>query len=471
MYTQRFTRAILISLLLSLPGWGQQTNGRNYTAPTLIVGNNQQWGNDSGVDGAMLTVPAATGAIAPKAWGLFHVLEVAADTAGTNHHGVALYNSSGTLLCSVYTTRTVAIGDNTYAPSGCGTPSASTSYTLAYLTDWSGDAPGSNAGASLSALTCPGTASFSSFASETAFPGTLPGLSAQGFCYTFWVDEVLAGGSNGKFYGGNAGLTSGIRSIPTGPWGNNGNWYGGLNSANTFVSFSDGLTNATLPTTTALGNSTHGTSCTWNLETANTVIAGSTSGHLNLLTPVTVSSANYGGAATTPLTFQYTGSASRNAANCVLGSSFGSLSAGFHLKTDVPITDPQDNSYDSGALSSSDTTDRIIPSVVAGGGSINFIMECEGAPSLPPNMVPISPNVNYWIWIQKNTGGATQFEAVFNQDNQGSLVGIMTCPSESGTHNANTVTTPITGSETNTTGAHVWVDTYEISTSGAFLTP
>jgi hypothetical protein len=118
------------------------------------------------------------------------------------------------------------------------------------------------------------------------------------------------GQSNGKYYGGNAGVNAQISGIPTGPWGNNGSWYGGLNRVATFVNFSDGLNNGALPTATTLGNSTHGSPCTWFLDSSSAVIAGATSGHRNLITPVSTGSTAYGGSGN--LTYQYTTGTKRN---------------------------------------------------------------------------------------------------------------------------------------------------------------
>lgn len=466
--------APLLLLAVCLPSLAQQVNGRNYTKQAQIVGNNLQGGTDSGVNGIMLTVPMKTGAGPYQSFGLFHTIEGAADGAGTNKHGVALYNAGGTLLCSVYSARTIALGDNTYNLSGCGTPSVNTTYTLAYLTDWTGDLPGANNGLTfLTSLACPGTASFSGFVSETAFPGTLPGTSAQAFCYTVWIDMILTSGVNGRYYGGNAGFDHQVGGIPNGPWGTNGKWYGGLNQVSTFVSFSDGLTNATLPTTTALGNSTHGAACTWTVTNANTVIAGSTSGHFNLGTPAAVSSAVFGGASGSPLTLQYTTGTNRNRVNCTLGSTVASMSIGFHVTTDLPISDTLSNQYDLGGIISGDGVDQLIPAIYAGGAQLYIQLQCETSGSGVPTStaIPISPSKNYFAYLVKNTSGAQQGLYVFNQDNQGSYVGNIACAAGAGSHNAQVFSSPINGSEVNSTGSHVLVDTYEVSATGVTLVP
>ena len=275
--------------------WAQQPNGKNYAVPTQLVGNPIQHAADGGDNGLLLTVPLVTGIGPFTSWGLFHAIETAADSAGTNHHGMALYDGAGNLRCSIYTTRTTVVGDNTYNLSGCGTPLPNSSYTIGFLTDFTGIVLGTNNGAPLSSANCPTTSSLSGFATATSFPSTLPTLSTvSSFCFSFWSTLTLAGGRNGRYYIGDAGFDHQVGGIPNGPWGANGKWYGGLNSVNTFVNFSDGLSNGVLPTTTTLNNSTHGTACTWGINNANTVIAGATSGHLNLITPVSAGGSGYG---------------------------------------------------------------------------------------------------------------------------------------------------------------------------------
>src|SRR2546430_10643118 len=95
----RFVKAILAALLIVLPGLAQQSNGRSYATPTVVVGNNMQWGHDgNGVNGIMLLTPIVTGPNQAASWGLFHANETTADAAGTHHHGMALYDATAALL-------------------------------------------------------------------------------------------------------------------------------------------------------------------------------------------------------------------------------------------------------------------------------------------------------------------------------------------------------------------------------------
>lgn len=473
MYTQRLTKlGLLLSLACSLHA--QQGNGANFSAITVVVGNQIQASNDTGVNGNILTTPITTGPQKASSWGVFHNIEHAADAAGTNHHGIALYNASGTLLCSTYPARTVVVGQNDYNLTGCGMPQPSTNYTLAILTDFGGDEPGdNNAAAFLFDHHCTGTSSFSSFVGGSSFPGTLSGLSAQSFCYSTWVDEILPGNANGSYFGGNAGFDNQVGGIPNGPWGVNGAWFGSQNVGNTIVSFSDGLTNATLPTTTALGNSTHGATCTWALASAFTVITGTTAGHLDLSTPVNISGTNYSGAGTLSFSYNTTSSTNRNRVTCTLGSSFTSFAIGHHLKTDIPITDPETNQYDVGGIYSADGLDILSPSIYSGGASLTLFLQCElnGTGTLLGNEVVIKPGVNYWVYYLKATAGATQSMYVFNQDKQGTYVGSTTCASFTGSHPSNNFTSTINGAEVNTSGLHVWEDQFVTNTTGAKIAP
>jgi hypothetical protein len=117
----RFTDLLLL-LSLSFSAFAQQPNGRNYSLRTKPIGNVFQSWHDIQVNGYVLTVPVKTGAGPYASWGQFHVSESAADAAGTNSHGMALYSATGTMLCYVYANRTSAIGVNSYTLSGCGTP-------------------------------------------------------------------------------------------------------------------------------------------------------------------------------------------------------------------------------------------------------------------------------------------------------------------------------------------------------------
>lgn len=469
MPTRSFIKMILAAAL-SCSAFAQQGNGRNYSLRTQPIGNPLTGGHNINVNGTMLTVPVKTGAGPYSSWGQFHFTDAVADTAGTNSHGMALYNSAGTQLCSIYAPVKTVVGLNTFTLSGCGVPAPNTSYTIAYLTNWSGDQPGVNNNVPIASAHCPGTSSFSGYVTETSFPSTLPATSAASYCYAFWADGILVGQSNGKYYGGNAGTGAQIGGIPTGPWGNNGTWYGGLNTSATFVNFSDGLSTGGLPTPTTLGNSSHGASCAWNVESTKTVITGAASGHSNLLTPVSIGSTAYGGSGN--LTFQYTTGANRNRATCTYIDSYSSMSVGFHLKTDLPVTDSF-TQYDAGGVNSADNWDMISPAIMGGDAGLYLLMQCEinGIGTTNSTAVPILPNVNYWVWQQKNTGGATQYMYVFNQDQQGAYVGRVSCAAATGTHNAGFFYTPINGAETNTAGYHIWVDQYEVNTSGSFLAP
>jgi hypothetical protein len=148
------------------------------------------------------------------------------------------------------------------------------------------------------------------------------------------------------------------------------------------------------------------------------------------------------------------------------------MSVGFHLKTDIPITDTQ-TQYDSGGVESADSVDQLSPAIMGGTGSLYLIMQCEinGTGTNGSIAIPLQSNVDYWIWEQKNTGGATDYMYVFNQDQQGTYVGSLSCSSDTGSHPAGFFFTPINGAENNSNGYHIWVDQYEVNTSGAFLAP
>jgi hypothetical protein len=465
---------MILAVALSCSAFAQQGNGRNYSSAVQQVGNMLASSYDIGVNGYLLTVPVKTGAGPYSSWGQFRFKAAAADTAGTNHHGMALYSAAGTLLCSTYPVAKTSFGVNSLSLSGCGVPLPNTSYTIAYLTEWSGDEPGINNSAAISTFVCPGTSSFAGYAAAASFPTTLPRTSAQNFCYAFWADVIVPGGSNGKYYGGNAGFNA-VSGIPTGPWGANGAWYGGLNVADTFVNFSDGLSNGVYPTTTALGNSDHGTACTWELQSTQTVISGAAAGHRNLITPVSTGGVGYGGAGS--LTFQYltnSTDSARNYGTCAYASGYTTMSVGYHIKTDVPDTDTFNNQYDSGGAWSLDNYDQVSPAIMAGNVSgLYMIMQCEinGTGVANSSAIPMQTNTNYWVWILKGTNAATQWIYLFNQDQGGTYVGRISCTSGKGSHPAGIVFTPINGSEANTSGYHVWVDQYEVNTSGAFLAP
>lgn len=474
MNTRQFIKALAL-LLIAVPALAQQANGRNYAHPVAVVGNQQQWGSlGTGVNGLIIEVPVVTPALPALAWGTIHVNETVADTAGTNHHGVAIYNAAGTLLCSTYPARTIIKGENTYDLTGCGVPAPSTTYNLMWLTDWTGDNPGTNQDGPNQTLFCPGTGIYGPYAVATSFPSTLPTMNAGvSACMTVWADVILAN-SNGQFYGGHAGYDNHVGGIPNGPWGNNGRYFGALNSLATFVSFSDGLVNATYPTTTTLGNSTHGTACTWSFASSNQVIKGGTSGHANLNTPATAGGVNYGGYSASPLTLEYlTTNASRNYVICTMPSTYTSMTVAYHLKTDVPDLDTQSNQYDAGGLESSDSTDQLSPTIIAGGSSLNLFMQCEidFSGTAVSGVVAIKSGVNYLVSMIKNTGGALDYMYVFNQDQGGTYVGVVTCASKTGTHNAGYFFSPINGAETNAVGDHVWADTYEANITGGYITP
>ena len=458
------------------PGWAQNptpgSNGRNYTPQIQWVGERAQSSYDLSVKGIMLTVPVKTGAGPYSRWGLFHITEAVADTTGTNHHGMALFSPAGVKLCSVYNTVSTTVGDNAYNLNNCGVPAANSTYTLAYLSDWSSEGPGFNENIQISDYHCPGTTSYSGYVSQSAFPSTLPSLSPQKWCYTFWAEVVLASGSNGKYYGGNAGLNEQVTSIPTGPWKANGTWYGGLNTADTFVNMSDGLSNGVAVTTTALGNASHGTSCTWALGSADNVIFGSNQGHKNLITPVSVGGVAYGGSGTLSYVYNTQSGALRNEATCTFASSYSSFSLGFHMRIDMPLNDAISNDYDLGGIQSADGQDYFVAGAQAGGSSFYMNMQCEhSGATANAHVINLIPNTNYWVYMLKTTGGATQYEYVFNQDLGGAFAGLLTCASYTGSHPSNTFYTTVNGSETNTAGHHVWEDHFEVSTTGAFLAP
>jgi hypothetical protein len=472
MSLRKFTNLLALGLLAaSTQAVAQQSNGRSYVPRTQIFGSQAQGGNDSGVNGYMLTTPIKTGNGPYRSWGTFYNIEGAADTAGTDKHGMALYGPTGTLMCSTYTARTVAVGVNAYSLSGCGVPQPNSSYTLAVLTNWSGDRPGDNAGAYQTTQECPGTTSFSGYASASSFPSTLPSTSAQSFCYDEWAIAVLAGGANGKFYGGNAALTA-TGGLPTGPWNSSGSWYGGLNSVGTFVSFSGGLSSGVMPTTSALANSTYGSPCTWSFGNAtNSVLSGSAGGYFRPITPVAIGTTGYSG--TGNLALAYTTGPTRNYVGCALGSSSNVFSVGFHLQTDLPGNDTANDWYDSGAINSADGTDAFGIFIFAGGDTLTLYSELikNTATSYGTGGVMLQPNTNYWIEIQKTTNGATETIYVFDQDTGGSYVGKITGTAYAGAHPANDWISVIHGSEPNSTGSHIWEDDVEMSPLGQFLAP
>lgn len=454
--------------LIALPCSAQQSNGRTYAPQVVHYGLTAQETYDLYATNQVLFTPFTTGAVAPASWGAIHLSILAPDS--TSSWGVGLYSDSsgkpGSKLCGLVVSTAPVVGWNTVNVSGCGTPAANTQYWLAQITGSTTQEQGIS-GWSM-AETCPGTTLSSYYTnsaqSSTVFPSSAGAVSAQSFCYSESIDAYMNTGLNGKNYGTPNG-------IPLGPWGADGNWYGGAYSPSTFINFNDGLSNGVQPTATTLGKSTHGTACSWGVSDPYSNLSGDNSGSLPpLISPALVGGAGYGG--TGNISLKYT----TNAANaggyvtCGLASPYTSLSVGFWIETDTPITDAA-NQYSVVEVISSDS-DGANMLIHTNGASLSAAAECNsstGNSTVSPTAYSLFPNTPYWVEIQKNTSGAPNYVSIY--DSTGSLLGVVSCNSGAGSHPAQYIDIGVTGSEDESAGYHIWFNAIEVSTTGNQMGP
>ena len=459
-------KRILIFLLVSVSALCQQSNGRNYTQQTILIGNLAQDANDSGDASTILTTPAVVpSGYVYTGYGPIHVFIISPDTS--NNFGVALYNSSNTKLCSTTLAHPTSSTTQwfTFVPTGCGVPVAGATIRVAQLTLSSTQEPGTNSGAHTATGFCPGTSAYSGYVGGTTFPTTLGATTAQNFCYSAYVELYVAGGTNGRFYGGSA---SSISGIPNGPWSANGKWYGGSWSMPTYVNFSAGLVNGSAPTSTTLNNSTFGGAVTWSVANTHSSLTGSTSYTLpSMLTPVIVGSTGYGGAGGTSLL--YTTGNGGDYITGTLGSSYSSLTVSGDLEFDIPSNDTSGNQYDELGVKSADGTAEVNFLLSASGSSLNLYAECNAA-ATGNQGIGVQPSTPYCIQITKNTNSGTNYLQVFN-DTTGALLGTITCAAESGSHPANLFYTMVGGGEVESSGHHIWMKNIKISTTGGQVCP
>ena len=458
-------KRLLIFVLFSAAALSQQSNGRNYGQQKILAGEMAIDSNDSGDANYILTNPTVVPAgYTYSGYGPIHVYILNPDTA--NNFGVAIYNSSNALLCSTplaHPTSSTS-GWQTFTPTGCGVPVPGATITLAQLTLSSTQEPGDNTGLHTATAECPGTTSFSGYVAGSTFPSTLGTTTAQNFCYSVYVELNVAGGTNGAFYGGGA---TPVTGIPYGPWNSAGAWYGGTFAAATQVNFSDGLVNATAPTSTTLNNSTHGGACTWSVTNTHGSLTGSSSYTLPpLITPLTVSGTAYSGAG--GISLLYTTGTGGDYVSCTLGSSYSSLTIGADYEFDIPATDSGEQ-YDTLGISSADSTDKVNLTVDFNGVQPTIYAECNNTAS-GTNGIPVQPSTPYYLMTIKNTGGALNYFYVYNEMT-GQLAGSSTCPSASGSHPANLFNTMVAGAETESSGHHIWMKNISVNTSGAQVGP
>jgi len=443
--------------LCSVMAFGQQSNGRNYTLRTQQLGETAQTSNDSGVNPLELGSQFAIGNIAPAAFLSCSYFVISPDT--TKQHGCAIRNNNagvpGTLICGAMssnanpTVPAPVSGWNTRTLSGCAAPTASSTPWVTSFTASGSQEPG--AAQPFSATTpCPGSALGSDYSNSLTGPpysfGTYKGQQGtQPWCYSAYVTVSYNQGSNGLNFNTPYG-------IPTGPWGINGKWYGGTNSAVSFVDFS-GLSNGVAPTTTALNNSTHGSAITWTTATGN--ITGDNTTSLGLtLSPAVISGTAYAGNSTWALKYTTSTSSPGGYIIATLGSSYSILNSCYTWETSVPTSDS--GQYDGLKIVSADGNDGFLVALLTSGNSEWMVgEETEGASTFSStSIVPISPNKLYRICQFKNTNGANNIASVY--DNTGTLIGTITLASASGSHPANTLLIGATGNEGEGNGFGIW---------------
>ena len=244
----------------------------------------------------------------------------------------------------------------------------------------------------------------------------------------------------------------------------------GAQVVDTFINF-EGLSNTVAPTTTTLGTSTFGTSCSWGVTNPNTVLTGSTSAQMgSLLTPVIAGGTTYMGTGTLGLQLA-TGSAAGNYVGCGIGN-HSVVSFGYLVEWSIPDNDTSGNRYSLPAIITG-TGDDADADLIANGTQMVMALETNG--TNVGGTITVHANTVYYIetlFTENGTRSITVYQctitsgAVTGVTNLGTISGTV-----AGTNPATTVLVGVTGAETESSGHTIWFDNVAISLTGGTLVP
>lgn len=454
---------LVIGVAVYCFGQVQQTNGRNYAPQTVIYGTQAQTSNDSGVNGVVLATPIKIGST------YYWLAQLTA--SGSQLPGAAGISGNLTGTC---TGTGGLFSEYDVSATFPSTWSTSGTQTFCYNEYAVLNQDGTVAQLWVYVLSPDNTANFGTaiYSGNATNPTTR--LCATALVHTW---SLVAGWNNitpsgcGSLYRGPGKLGSNGRNFTQQYAGVNGTLYSAAVAPDTYIDWS-GLSNTVAPTTTTLGNSTHGTACSsWAVTNPNTNLTGSTSVTWPALPVVAIAGgAGYQGGLGLSL-LNTAGTAGSGYVTCQLAAAHASVSVAWVWKTDGSATEASGHDYDSPDIKSSDATDGVNFNVATSGTSWYANLECEstsGGTTVSLDGIYLAPGTVYLMELQKNTGGAPNFGAIFNAATHQQVGVTITCNSGTGTHNAQFVNVGITGSETEASGVHGYYGPVFIFANGTF---